>query len=106
MSRGAMEISRRMLGISARDVTSGFRAYSRQVLEAINLSKIASTGYAFQEEMLFRSQQAGFKIVEIPIIFEDRRHGKSKLGVRDIFEFFITIVRLRFSRQDDLISNF
>lgn len=95
MSRSAMEFSRRMLGICARDVTSGFRAYRRRVLETLDLSGVASTGYAFQEEMLYRAQRAGFKIVEIPIIFYDRRQGKSKLGLRDIVEFFITILRLR-----------
>lgn len=97
MSRGAMEISRRVLGIAARDVTSGFRAYRRQVVETIDLSHMASTGYAFQEEMLYQAQRAKFKIVEVPIIFEDRRHGKSKLGIKDIIEFFITVARLKIS---------
>ncbi len=95
MSRGAMEFSRRVLKISARDVTSGLRVYSRKVLETIDLTHVASTGYAFQEEMLFRAQRAGFGIVELPITFHDRRHGKSKLGIRDIVEFFITVVRLK-----------
>ena len=90
-----MEFSRRMLHISAYDVTSGFRAYSRKVIEAITLEKVSSTGYAFQEEMLYRAQQGGFRIEEIPIVFHDRKHGKSKLGVKDIVEFFATIIRLR-----------
>ncbi|OGL64417.1 hypothetical protein A3B21_05000 [Candidatus Uhrbacteria bacterium RIFCSPLOWO2_01_FULL_47_24] len=97
MSRAAMEFSRRVLDISARDVTSGFRAYRRRVLEIIDLSRISSTGYAFQEEMLYKAQRAGFKIAEIPIVFNDRRHGKSKLGIRDIAEFFVTVVRLKLS---------
>lgn len=96
MSRTAMEFSRRTLNIFAKDVTSGFRAYRRRVLETVDLSSVASSGYAFQEEILYKTQQAGFKIVEVPIAFYDRRHGKSKLGVRDIFEFFVTIIRLRF----------
>ncbi|MBI4135880.1 polyprenol monophosphomannose synthase [Candidatus Uhrbacteria bacterium] len=95
MSRGAMEVSRRVLKISARDVTSGLRAYRRKVLEMIDLTRVASTGYAFQEEMLFRAERAGFGIVELPITFVDRRHGKSKLGIRDIVEFFITVARLK-----------
>ena len=99
MSRAAMEFSRRMLGITARDVTSGFRAYSRKVIDVVPLDKVGSTGYAFQEEMLYRTQQMGFCIEEIPIIFHDRRQGKSKLGIKDIFEFFVTVVRLRFQKQ-------
>ena len=96
MSRSAMEISRRVLGISTHDVTSGFRAYRRGVLEKIDLTRLRSTGYAFQEEILYRAQRLGFKVVEVPIKFIDRRRGKSKLGVKDILEFFWTIIRLRF----------
>lgn len=99
MSRSAMEISRRVLGISTHDVTSGFRAYRRGVLEAIDLSRLKSTGYAFQEEILYRAERLGFKVVEVPITFMDRRHGKSKLGLKDILEFFITLARLKFSSQ-------
>ena len=95
MSRAAMEIARRVLGIRARDVTSGFRAYRQRVLDAIDLKTLRSTGYAFQEEMLYRAERAGFRIVELPITFVDRRHGKSKLGIRDIVEFFITVARLK-----------
>lgn len=96
MSRAAMEFSRAILGIKTRDVTSGLRAYRRRTLETINLARLKSTGYAFQEEMLYRTQRAGFKIVEIPIVFHDRQHGHSKLGLRDILEFFVTVLRLRF----------
>ncbi|MDO8505347.1 MAG: polyprenol monophosphomannose synthase [bacterium] len=99
MSRGAMEFSRRMLGISARDVTSGFRAYSRKVIDTIMLGRVSSTGYAFQEEMLYQAQKSGFRIEEIPIVFHDRKHGKSKLGVKDILEFFFTVIRLRQQKQ-------
>lgn len=96
MSRTAMEFSRQLLKISAKDVTSGFRAYRRRVLETVAFEQVASTGYAFQEEMLYRVERAGLRVVEIPIVFHDRQHGKSKLGMRDIVEFFITILRLRF----------
>lgn len=97
MSRSAMEFARQILRIKTKDVTSGFRAYRRQVLESIDLTKLKSTGYAFQEEMLYRAEQKGFRVVEIPIQFTDRRQGKSKLGIRDIVEFFITVIYLRFS---------
>lgn len=95
MSRGAMEFARRMLKIKTRDVTSGFRAYRRKILETVELDKLASTGYAFQEELLYYVERAGLRVSEIPIIFYDRRHGKSKLGLRDILEFFWTVGRLK-----------
>ena len=97
MSRVAMELARRALGIKTRDVTSGFRAYRRRVLETVDLKHISSTGYAFQEEMLYKTQRAGFIITEIPITFHDRTRGKSKLGLRDIIEFFVTVIKLKFN---------
>lgn len=96
MSRLAMETARRILGIRTRDVTSGFRAYNRRVLDLVDIHKLASTGYAFQEEILYRAEQAGLKVVETPIQFIDRKAGKSKLGWRDIIEFFVAVIHLKF----------
>ena len=98
MSNGAMWFSRLLLGLKVKDVTAGFRCFRRRVLESLDLDKIRSNGYAFQEELLYRIQKAGFKIVEIPVTFVDRREGVSKLGFRDIIEFFIVIFKLRFGR--------
>jgi len=98
MSHGAMWLSRRLLNLKAKDVTAGFRCYRRQVLETITLDKITSNGYAWQEEMLYRTQQANFSITEIPVIFNDRQAGKSKLGKKDILEFFLTIFKLKFGK--------
>ena len=97
MSNGAMWFSRLVLNLKPRDVTAGFRCFRRQVLETIGLDKITSNGYAFQEELLYRTQRAGFKIVEVPVWFIDRRNGYSKLSKKDIVEFFIKMVALRFS---------
>ncbi|KKU26132.1 MAG: Dolichyl-phosphate beta-D-mannosyltransferase [Candidatus Magasanikbacteria bacterium GW2011_GWA2_46_17] len=94
MSAGAMRISRFFLNLKTRDVTSGFRCYRRKVLETIGIDNIITNGYAFQEEMLFRVQNAGFKINEIPVTFIDRQKGKSKLSKRDILEFFWLIAKL------------
>ncbi|KKQ27455.1 MAG: Glycosyl transferase family 2 [Candidatus Magasanikbacteria bacterium GW2011_GWC2_37_14] len=96
MSSGAMWLSRLLLGLKPLDVTAGFRCFRRQVLEKINLTKITSNGYAFQEELLYRTQLAGFKITEIPVTFVDRQLGKSKLNKKDIWEFFVTLVKLKF----------
>lgn len=96
MSNGAMYFSRLVLGLKAKDVTAGFRCFKRKVLETIELDKIKSNGYAFQEELLFRVQRAKFNIVEVPVTFTDRIKGKSKLNTKDIIEFFIAMFKLRF----------
>lgn len=98
MSTGAMVFARTVLGLKAKDVTAGFRCYKRRVLTTLNLSQIKSNGYAFQEEMLYRTQKSGFVISEVPVVFKDRTRGKSKLSKRDIIEFFIVMIKLRFNR--------
>jgi len=96
MSNGAMWLSRLLLSLKPLDVTAGFRCFRKQVLEKIDLKKITSNGYAFQEELLYRTQMAGFRITEIPVTFVDRQFGKSKLNKKDVWEFFITIFKLKF----------
>lgn len=96
MSNGAMWFSRLLLGLKTKDVTAGFRCFKRQVLETVEIDKIKSNGYAFQEELLYRTQKKGFKIIEIPVIFIDRQKGKSKLSKRDIWEFFSIMIKLKF----------
>lgn len=98
MSNGAMWLSRLLLGLKPHDVTAGFRCFRSDVLKKINLDTIKSNGYAFQEELLYHTQLAGFKISELPVTFIDRKAGKSKLGKKDIVEFFLTIFRLRFKK--------
>jgi len=95
MSWGAMWFSRRFLGLKPRDVTSGFRCYRRKVVQKLLAGGISSGGYAFQEETLYRCQQYGFRILEIPITFRERRLGSSKLSWKDVGEFFKVMVRLR-----------
>jgi len=98
MSNGAMWFSRIVLGLKTKDVTAGFRCFRRRVLESIDINSIKSNGYAFQEELLYRTQKAGFTIIEIPVIFIDRQEGKSKLSKKDILEFFWIILKLRFRK--------
>lgn len=100
MSSGAMWISRLILGLKIKDVTAGFRCYKKEVLEKLDLKKIKSNGYAFQEEMLYRTEKAGFKIKEIPVTFIDRQAGKSKISKKDIIEFFIVLLKLRLRKKD------
>ncbi len=96
MSDGAMWFSRLFLGLKPKDVTAGFRCFKRHVLQTIGLDDIKSNGYAFQEELLYRTQQNKFKIVEVPVIFMDRKSGQSKLSKKDIIEFFLIMVKLKF----------
>lgn len=80
LSRGGSVYARAVLGITPRDLTGGFKCFKRHVLEALDLATVRSTGYAFQIELTYRTLQKGFKVTEIPIIFEDRRVGKSKMN--------------------------
>jgi dolichol-phosphate mannosyltransferase len=80
ISRGGSAYARAVLGIDVRDLTGGFKCLRRQVLEEIGLDSIDSLGYAFQVEVTYRAIKAGFRVVEIPIVFRDRRQGKSKMS--------------------------
>ena len=100
MSNGAMFFSRFILDLKTHDVTSGFRCYKRKILESINFDTISSGGYAFQEEMLFLTEKNGFSVKEIPVVFNDRKFGKSKLSYKDIWEFFLVIFHLKFDKNN------
>ncbi|HYJ11373.1 MAG TPA: polyprenol monophosphomannose synthase, partial [Polyangiaceae bacterium] len=95
ISRGGSLYSRMMLGVPVRDLTTGFKAYTRRALEAIELEQVRSNGYAFQVETTFRAQRAGLRVVEVPILFVDRRAGKSKMTLRDIFEAVVRVPVMR-----------
>jgi dolichol-phosphate mannosyltransferase len=73
--------SRAILGLRIRDMTAGFKMWRRSALQAIGLDKIRSNGYSFQVEMAYLCEKLGFRLIEIPIHFEDRRIGHSKLDV-------------------------
>ena len=95
-SAGAMWFSRLMLGLKTKDVTTGFRCYSRHVLESLSLDNVKTNGYSFLEELIYLCEKADYKIKEVPIIFIDRTAGKSKLSRTEIIKFFLTIFRLKF----------
>lgn len=94
LSRGANFVARALLGLKARDATAGFRLYRREVLLSIPLNEIFSSGYSFLVEMLFLCQRRGWQIGEVPIIFEDRRKGKTKISRQEIFKAQYTVLRL------------
>ncbi|MBI4613311.1 MAG: polyprenol monophosphomannose synthase [Planctomycetes bacterium] len=73
--------SRLFLDLAIRDLTGGFKGYRREVLEALDFSRIGSRGYSFMIETTYRAVRAGFRVVEVPIRFVDRRAGKSKMNL-------------------------
>jgi len=97
-SEGANTFARAMLRLRARDATAGFRCYRRAVLESVGLDEIRSSGYSFLIEMLYRAQQRGWRIAEVPILFEDRRRGRSKISRGEILRALQTVVRLAWAR--------
>ena len=90
--------ARTILGLAVRDLTGGFNAWRREVLETVSLDEVRSEGYAFQIELKFRALQAGFSLHEIPIVFVDRRKGQSKMSRRVAWEAMIRVWALRSSR--------
>ncbi len=101
LSAGANTFARVLLGLKAQDCTAGFRGYRRAVLESINLDAIFSNGYSFLIEMLFLIQQRGWQTGEAPIIYEDRRKGKSKISRAEIVKATYTVLRLAWRRGRD-----
>lgn len=94
ISRGGSIYARTLLKMDIQDVTGGFNAWKREVLEAIDISTIESEGYAFQIELKWKAWKKKYKIVEIPIIFEDRVKGKSKISKRIILEAAIRVAHM------------
>ena len=90
--------ARWVTGVPVRDLTGGFKGWRRKVLEAIGLEEIVSDGYAFQIEMNVKAYSLGFSVVEIPIVFVERRAGVSKMSRRIILEALWMVWRLRFWR--------
>jgi len=105
ISFGGSFYARTILGIKIQDVTGGFKCFRREVLEAINLDKIMTMGYAFQIEMNYRSTLKGFRIKEVPIIFEDRIAGKSKMSKKIFVEALWKVLILRLHKKDILAEH-
>jgi dolichol-phosphate mannosyltransferase len=94
MSAGVKVLVRLLMRIPAHDTSGGFRCYRVARLRQVDLDHLWSHGYSFQEEVLFRCRQAGFRIGETPIIFEDRRAGSSKVDPRESLRSLAVIVLL------------
>ena len=96
ISEGGSTYARLVLGLRVRDLTGGFKCFRREVLQAIDLDSVRSQGYAFQVELTYRAVQAGFRVVEVPIVFRDRQHGQSKMSWRIAAEAMWLVPLLRF----------
>ena len=99
ISRGGGLYARTVLGVDTRDLTAGFMCWRRTALEAINLSSITSNGYSFQIEMKYRALNHGLRLVETPIVFEDRRVGQSKMSKAIFVEAMAKVWKLRALRH-------
>jgi dolichol-phosphate mannosyltransferase len=96
VSRGGSSYAQVVLGVEVRDLTGGFKCFRREVLEAIDLDAISTRGYAFQVELTYRAIRLGFKVVEVPILFRERRVGKSKMDLSIVAEAVWRLPLLRF----------
>jgi dolichol-phosphate mannosyltransferase len=93
ISGGGNWYARLALGLPVRDATGGFRAYSADCLRLLDAAGCGASGYAFQIELLMRATHRGCTIVEIPIVFRDRRYGTSKMGYRIVVEAMLLVTR-------------
>lgn len=96
ISRGGGIYSRMILGFPIQDWTGGFNAWKKEVLQKIDLDQIQSNGYSFQIELKYKASKHGFKVVEYPIVFEDRRVGQSKMSLKIVLEAFYKVWMIRF----------
>ncbi|KKU75443.1 MAG: Glycosyl transferase family 2 [Parcubacteria group bacterium GW2011_GWA2_47_8b] len=98
ISRFGNVYARAVLGLPYRDLTGGFKCFRREVLKNLDLTSLSSVGYNFQIETTYRAHKKGYKICEIPIIFTERKTGKSKFNLGIMLESFVKVLLLRFSR--------
>jgi dolichol-phosphate mannosyltransferase len=99
ISRGGSAYARAALGLPIKDLTGGFKCFRRIVLETIDLDTIEARGYAFQVETTYRAIKAGFRVVEVPIVFKDRADGTSKMSKAIVAEAMWRVPAMRFRRH-------
>ena len=98
LSWGANIYCRTLLWLPTKDATSGYRCYTRDLLLHIGLDEVVSQGYSFQIEMVHRARRLGYKVVEVPIRFEDRVAGASKVSQGEVRRALVTVLRLSLAR--------
>ncbi|AGP32843.1 polyprenol monophosphomannose synthase [Sorangium cellulosum] len=95
LSKGGSLYARTILGVGVRDMTTGYKAFTRRALLALDLGSVRSNGYAFQIETTYRALRKGLRVVEVPIVFVDRRAGHSKMSRRIFAEAIVEVFRLK-----------
>ena len=95
ISRFGSLYARVILGLPIRDLTGGFNVWKRRVLETLSLDQVCSEGYSFQIELKLRASRAGFRLIETPIVFVDRRAGQSKMSWGIVAEAIVRVWWLR-----------
>ena len=96
ISRGGSLFAKLVLGLPARDLTGGFKAWRAETLAAIDFEGVHAGGYVFQIEMTYRATRQGARVREVPITFRDRRVGQSKMSRRIVVEALVVVCQLRF----------
>ncbi|MGD6851446.1 MAG: polyprenol monophosphomannose synthase [Candidatus Bathyarchaeia archaeon] len=104
ISKSANFLAVMFAGLNVKDATGGFRAYDSCALRTIDLSKVRTNGYAFQIDMLSQCKKVGCEVVEVPITFYERKHGKSKLARSSMLEFIKTLENAFFNRVFSLVA--
>jgi dolichol-phosphate mannosyltransferase len=94
ISKGANSLARTVLRLKTHDITSGFRAWKVEALNAINISNTSSNGYDFMLEAVYLAERRKLKISEVPITFRERRSGQSKLDSKNVRKFFLLVFKL------------
>ena len=102
ISYGGSLYSRLILGVSIKDITGGFKCFRREVLEQMDLDDIITSGYAFQIEINYKAALKGFRIKELPIVFEQRVAGKSKMSKKVFVEALGKVLALRMNKKNIL----
>jgi dolichol-phosphate mannosyltransferase len=105
LSRAGSRYAQVILGLEHHDLTAGFKGWRRETLAALNLCSIRSNGYSFQIETTYRAHRLGAAIVEIPITFEERRHGCTKLSRGIIFEAIWIVWKLKLQSSSEIPTN-
>ncbi|WP_437277060.1 polyprenol monophosphomannose synthase [Sorangium sp. So ce375] len=95
LSKGGSLYARTILGVGVRDLTTGYKAFTRSALLSLDLGSVRSNGYAFQIETTYRALRKGLRVVEVPIVFVDRRAGRSKMSRRIFAEAIVEVFRLK-----------
>ena len=96
ISKGANWLARNILGLRVHDTTTGFKALDRKAVDSLLKTKHYSSGFIFQVESLYIFKQSGLKMVEVPFVFELRERGTSKMSEKEVWEFFRSVIAMRF----------